>query len=96
VKTAVHASILASYVEALENGAKTTTRAEDRGIYTSLLADAATVLACAVHDRSLAQLRQAVQGHERLRGQVWLQDPVQAESTRIWGEAVRAINEHAI
>ena len=96
MKSNVHALILASYVDALKNGASTTHRAEDRGIYTSLLADAATVLACAVQGQSSAQLLEAAKRHERLRGQVWLQDEVESESSRIWSEAFRGINGHAI
>ena len=96
MKTNVHALILASYVDALKTGAASTDRAEDRGIYTSLLADAAAVLACAVQDRALPQLLEAAKHHERLRGQVWLQGEIQSESSRIWSEAFRVINEHAI
>src|SRR5688500_16355312 len=96
VNTVVHAPILASYIDALKRGADSTQRAEGRGIYTSLLADAATVLAISVQGRPPSQLLEAAHSHERLRGQVWLQDPAQTESSKIWSKAYGAIGEHAI
>jgi hypothetical protein len=88
-------AVLASYVSALRQAAETTHRAEDRGVYTSLLASAAVVLAQAVGGDS-ASLLKAAKEHERLRGQVWLQDPVETESSRIWNTWYKGINGHAI
>jgi hypothetical protein len=88
--------VLARYVEALRAAANTTKRAEDRGKYTSLLADAAVLLAQSVQAVPSAKLAEAVQHHERLRGQLWLEDAIQSEPARIWKEALQAINGHAI
>jgi len=76
---------LAKYVLALHHGAQGTHRAEDRPAYRDLLADAAVLLALAETGAVSAELATAVRAHERLRGQLWLADPVHEESTEAWG-----------
>jgi hypothetical protein len=43
------------------------------------------LLALAETGAESAELATAVRAHERLRGQLWLADPVHEESTEAWG-----------
>ncbi len=83
---------LASYVLALHHGAQGTHRAEDRPAYRHLLADAAVLLALAETGAESAELATAVSAHERLRGHLWLDDPVHEESTEAWRVVSRYVS----
>jgi hypothetical protein len=65
-------------------------------MYTSLLADSGVLLAKAVQNEPLATLREAVAVHERLRGQLFLIDDVQAQPAHIWAEVQEIVGKHAI
>ncbi len=68
--------LLSEYILALEAGAAKTARAEDRPTYQALLADAAGLLALAATDASPDDICARFEAHQRLRGNVWLVDPV--------------------
>ena len=87
---------LAKYVLALEHCSVTTSRAEDRPLYAALLADAAGLLAAAVLPNSLASIAPRISSHERLHGQLWLQDPVITEVLAAWAIAKKPFGGQAI
>ena len=84
-------SALAKYVLALHHGAQGTHRAEDRPAYRQLLADAAVLLALAETGAPSTELASAIRAHERLRGQLWLDDAVHEESTAAWAVVGRHV-----
>jgi hypothetical protein len=87
---------LARYVLALERGAHACTRAEDRLVYGTLLADAAGILAVAVAEVTLGNLDARLAAHDRLRGQVWLQDSrAAAEASAAWAQCQGAASGDA-
>jgi hypothetical protein len=88
--------VLANYVVALGHAASITKRAEDRSVYTSLLADAAVLLARAAIGDSPESLRDAAKAHERLWGHTWLADPAYEKPSGLWQTALRAINGNVI
>jgi hypothetical protein len=89
--------VLARYVLALERGSYACTRAEDRLVYGTLLADAAAMVAVAVAEDRSGDLAARVAAHDRLRGQVWLQDShAAAEASAAWAQCQEAVGDAAI
>lgn len=64
------------YILDLSESADATHHAEDRPVYESYLADAAFLFALVVDGAEKAKIEEYIQGHERLWGHSWLQDPV--------------------
>lgn len=85
------ARAIAEYVLALEHAAATTTRAEDRPSYAALLADAAPLLAVAISAPKTPSLSARAQRHERLWGNLWLNDPTQRTASLAW-QAAKAVS----
>lgn len=75
---------IAQYVLSLHAAAKATHRAEDRPLYEKYLADAAVILALAETDAPLSDIKEAVQSHERLRGNTWLADDAYKTPSAAW------------
>ena len=67
---------LADYVLKLSEAAANTHFADDRPLYEKYLADAAVLLALVVSGAKASDIDTAVERHERLWGQTWLQDDV--------------------
>lgn len=89
--------VLARYVLALEQGSRACARAEDRLVYGRLLADAAGLLAVAVADGTVDDLATRMAAHDRLRGQLWLQDSsAAAEGSAAWAECRGAVGDATI
>lgn len=65
-------------------------------MYKSLLADAGVLLAKSVQNEPPAVLREYIEAHERLRGQLFLIDDVHATPARIWTEVRKLVGDHAI
>jgi hypothetical protein len=80
-------SSLSKYVLALEQSASATARAEDRSGYASLLADAAPLLAAAVEAGSQIDISKRISRHEKLWGNLWLQDPAFQTASNAWQSA---------
>ena len=77
---------LADYILKLKEGQDKTHRAEDRSVYTSLLADVAIILALVEKGENKQEIQSAINNHERLRGHTWLDDPAHEPSSNIWAE----------
>ena len=77
-------SSLTKYVLALEQSASVTARAEDRSGYALLMADAAPLLAAAVEAGSQVDISRRISNHERLWGNLWLQDPAVQSASDAW------------
>jgi hypothetical protein len=88
--------VLANYIVALGHAASVTQRAEDRPICTSLLADAAVLLARAAIGEPAEFLRDAAKAHDRLWGHTWLDDRAFEKASGLWKAALRAINGNVI
>ena len=84
---------VAEYIFALRDAADATHQAEDRPIYERYLAEAAVLLALIEKDSSKDVIANAVQGHERLRGHTWLQDPIFEKSSKIWEKVKKCISK---
>lgn len=67
---------LALFIEDLEYGLRTTTRAEDRARYETYLAHAACMLARLVLNKPKAELFKVIDTFEKLRGNTWLSAPM--------------------
>jgi hypothetical protein len=78
---------LAAYILQLEHCLASTNRAEDRPIYGRLLSDTAGLLAGSVMNEPLPILQSRIDTHERLWGQIWLQDELYREAYRAWEKA---------
>jgi len=87
---------LSNYVLALEHSASQTNRAEDRSQYSLLLADAAPLLAAAVQNDQHSNFAERTSQHERLWGNIWLQDPVFQSASDAWQAARLACIRGAI
>jgi hypothetical protein len=96
LQTNLVAAALADYVLALRDAASMTTRAEDRGIYSMLLADGGILLAMATAGESAARLAEAAAKHERLWGHTWLQDAAYQGPLHKWQAAKGHIGGSAI
>ena len=77
-------SELANYVLALHKAAASTRRTEDRVLYEKYLADAAVLLALAETNATQDDIRKAVNTHERLWGNTWLQDEAYKGPAAAW------------
>jgi hypothetical protein len=77
---------LADYILKLKEGQDKTHRAEDRSVYTSLLADASVIFALVEKGTNKQEIQTAINNHERLRGHTWLDDPAHEPSSKIWGK----------
>jgi hypothetical protein len=78
---------LAAYILQLEHCLANTHRAEDRPIYGQLLSDTAGLLAGSFMNEPLPMLQLRIDTHERLWGQIWLQDEIYREAYRAWEKA---------
>ena len=87
--------LVAEYVLSLENSLATTRQAEDRSLYQSLLADAAGLLAAAASGNAKSDLVVRIERHERLWGQIWLQDPIYRTAQKLWFRAKEALQNVA-
>jgi hypothetical protein len=90
------AAALADYILALRDAARITTRAEDRGIYSTLLADGGILLAMATRGEPVSGLIAAAAKHERLWGHTWLQDGAYQAPLQQWQAAKGRISGSAI
>lgn len=88
------ARAIARYVMALEHAAGVTAHAEDRSSYTTLLANAAPLLAVALGAEAAQGLSTRLQQHEKLWGSLWLSDPAFQEASMAW-QAAKAACNHA-
>ena len=81
---------LAQHIEDLHRGSENTHRAEDRPRYTSLLAQAAIVLAKANLHAPEPELFAEIDTYERLWGNTWLEhwNPKHPESYELFKEQV--------
>ena len=81
---------LAQHIEDLRSGLENTHRAEDRPGYTSLLAQAAVVLAKANLRAPKSELFAEIDNYERLWGNTWLEhwNPKRPESFELFKEQV--------
>jgi len=70
---------LAQFIEDLEFGLRTTDRAEDRKLYETYLAYAACIFSKVILKAPLDELHKAIDTNEKLWGNTWLVDPVQAK-----------------
>ncbi|MDE2157199.1 MAG: hypothetical protein KGJ32_15140 [Xanthomonadaceae bacterium] len=89
-------SSLTKYILALEQSASATTRAEDRSGYAALMADAAPLLAAALEAGGQADISMRISQHEKLWGNLWLQDPVFHSASDAWQAAKLACARVAI
>jgi len=87
---------LSKYILALEHSASQTKRAEDRSNYASLLADAAPLLAAALQHDQHSTIAARVFQHERLWGNIWLQDSAFQPASDAWQAAKLACTRGAI
>lgn len=81
--------LLANYILCLEQSAATTARAEDRPGYAQLLADAGPMLAAALESPAHSSMAIRISRHEKLWGNLWLQDPAFCRASHAW-QAARA------
>ena len=88
--------LLAKYVLCLEQSSSTTARAEDRSVYARLMADAGPLLAAALQPDDQSNIATRVSRHERLWGNLWLQDPVFQSASDAWQAAKVACTHAAI
>jgi hypothetical protein len=72
------------YVRVLQRCAEETQYAEDRTPYMRLLADAGAILANMTLSDDQRVISELIQAHDRLWGQSWLQDPVQANASQTY------------
>ncbi len=89
-------SSLTKYVLALEQSASATARAEDRSGYALLMADAAPLLAAAVEAGSQVDISMRISRHEKLWGNLWLQDPAFQSASDAWQAAKLACARVAV
>jgi len=87
---------LVKYVLALEQSSEPTSRAEDRSIYKSLLADAGPILASALVRDAQSNIASRISQHERLWGYSWLQDPVFQSASDAWQAVKLAYAQAAV
>jgi len=71
---------LALFIEDLEYGAATTSRAEDRKLYETYIAYAARILSKVVLKFPADEIFKAIDVNERLWGNSWLIDPVKGNN----------------
>jgi hypothetical protein len=79
--------LLATYILALQAAAEATRFASDRPLYQMYLAEAAVLLARVIEGASVSELLPFLRGHERTRGQTWIQGGERDAADAAW-EAV--------
>ncbi|HET8670732.1 MAG TPA: hypothetical protein VFM05_08945 [Candidatus Saccharimonadales bacterium] len=82
---------LADYVLCLSSCAALTKHANDRPLYQHYLADAAVLLASAVHGINREELKQKVELHDRLLSQSWLTGPEHKVIFEAWARFKNAL-----
>jgi hypothetical protein len=80
---------LADYILKLQRAYEKTRQAEDRTLYQRYLAEAGVLLALVETDADHAIISAAVESHERLWGNTWLQDDAYRVPSEAWGSVKR-------
>ncbi len=80
---------VAEYILALRDAEDVTRYSADRPVYKSYLANVAVLLALLENKASQNVIAEAVALHERLRGQLWLEDPVEKKSSECWEKVMK-------
>ena len=76
----------AKYITDLQYCMENTHQAEDRHLYTKYLAEASYILAEITLGANKARIVELINGHERLWGNTWLQDPVYERASKTYQE----------